>query len=102
MADDKSEGEKVSVALSKPVKAHGDEVSELSFREPTVADIEAAGGNPVLLDMASDPPKADFDARRMVAMLSRLGDVPVSTIRMMNSNDFASCCWAVSGFFVPR
>jgi hypothetical protein len=77
------------VQLRKPVVAHGDEVRELTFREPTAADIEACG-SPILFDpfAPEGTPKAKIEHRNMFAMMSRLAGVPPSTIKMMNTRDW--------------
>lgn len=93
-------GEKLSFALSRPVQAHGEDVSELSFREPTGSDIIAVG-NPVVIDMASDPPKISHDERKLAAMLARLAEVPPSTIGKMAPQDFVGAGWLITPFFVP-
>jgi hypothetical protein len=66
--------------LEKPVRAYDEELTELSFRKPLGIDILNIG-NPVNLDLASDPPSLKFDTRVMTHMLSRLGAVPLSTSR---------------------
>jgi hypothetical protein len=78
----------------------GEDVSELKFREPTAADIERCG-NPVLLDMASDPPKISFDSRSMMQMMSVLATVPPSTIRRLHPRDWNSIAWRLASFFLP-
>src|SRR5262245_9487254 len=52
------------LALRKAVNAHGEKVSEITFREPTAADIEAVG-MPVL-------PNMRLDTQAMTQMMSRL------------------------------
>lgn len=90
----------LTVGLRKPVIANGEETSELKFREPTAADIERHG-NPVLLDMAADPPKISFDAKSMTQMMASLATVPPSTIRQMHPKDWNSAAWQLAGFFLP-
>jgi hypothetical protein len=105
MTDDKAspdaiaalDGEKKSGApnnafvmkLRKPVMAHGDEVSELTFREPTAADIEICG-SPVTYNAVAEEgqKRTQLDHKAMFAMMSRLATVPPSTIRQMNSIDW--------------
>jgi len=89
------------VKLRKPVQAHGDEITELKFREPTGGDIEAAG-NPVLIDMFSgENIKLTFDEKKMTAMMARLAMVPPSTIRQLNPKDWNSAAWQLVHFFTP-
>lgn len=90
------------ITLRKPVIANGEEVSELTFREPTAGDIERVG-NPVLLDfMSGDTPKATFDAKAMTQMMSQLAAVPPSAIRAMHPRDWNTAAWSLASFFMPE
>jgi len=91
----------LKVGLRKPVIANGEETSELQFREPTGADIERHG-NPVLLDMAADPPKISFDTRAMTGMMAALATGPPSTIRQMHPKDWNTAAWTLANFFLPE
>jgi hypothetical protein len=91
----------IVITLRKPVMAHGDEIKELRFREPTAGDIEKCG-NPVSLDFNSgDTPKMSFDTKAMSAMMSTLAAVPPSTIRQMNPRDWNNAAWNLASFFMP-
>jgi hypothetical protein len=90
----------MTVTLRKPIMAHGDEISELKFREPTAGDIEKCG-NPVNLDFQGDSPKMTFDSKAMSAMMSLLAAVPPSTIRQMHPRDWNSAAWNLASFFMP-
>ena len=75
--------------LRKPLMAHGDEIAELKFREPTGADIEACG-SPIIFNLyaAEGEPKTRVEPRVMFSMMSRLASVPPSTIRSMNAREW--------------
>jgi tail assembly chaperone E/41/14-like protein len=89
------------VTLRKAIIAHGDEVKELRFREPTAGDIEKCG-NPVNLSFYPDePPKMTFEAKNMSAMMSVLAAVPPSTIRAMHPRDWENAAWNLASFFMP-
>jgi hypothetical protein len=90
----------LSFALSRAIKAGGEEVTELSFREPNGADILNVG-NPVVIDMASDPPRVTHDERKMRAMISRLAAIPTSSVDQLSPQDWVGCAWALTPFFVP-
>ena len=96
MADDK-----VSITLRQPIPAHGEDVTELSFRTPTSQDIIDIG-SPVKLDMASDPPGVSHDERRMAQMMARLAAVPPSSIAKLHHSDFLEAEWLLTPFFIPR
>jgi hypothetical protein len=93
----------LSMPLRKPVIAHGDEVSELTFREPTAADIEACG-TPIMIDfMTGEQPKLTFETKAMFAMMSRLANVPPSTIKQMHPKDWGAAALLLAHrFFTPE
>jgi hypothetical protein len=89
-----------TLELSRPVEAHGQQVSTLVFREPTGRDLLNVG-NPVIFDPISDPPKIIHDERRMNAMMSALAGVPPSSIMAMSPRDWITAAWGLTPFFVP-
>jgi hypothetical protein len=94
-------GDPVVVRLRKSVIANGEDVMELTFREPTAADIERCG-NPVNVDFfTSETPRMTFDAKSMSAMMSTLAAVPPSTIKQMHPRDWNTAAWNLANFFLP-
>jgi hypothetical protein len=91
------------IPLSKPLIAHGDEIKELRFREPTAADIEACG-SPVTIDFLNQAePKMIYETKAMFAMMSRLAAVPPSTIKSMRTKDWEYAALALAHrFFIPE
>ena len=91
------------IKLRKKVIAHGEEVDELKFREPTAADIEICG-SPVMIDfMSGEQPKMTFENKAMFAMMSRLAGVPPSAIRGMHPKDWGYAALALAHrFFIPE
>lgn len=94
--------EPIVIKLRNKIIANGDEVDELTFREPTAADIERVG-NPVNIDMSSatGEVKVTFDSKAMTQMMSTLAAVPPSTIRQMKTKDWNSAAWSLASFFIP-
>jgi len=93
----------VVIPLSKPLMAHGDEIKELRFREPTAADIEACG-SPVTIDFLNQAePKMIYETKAMFAMMARLAAVPPSTIKSMRTKDWEYAALALAHrFFIPE
>jgi hypothetical protein len=96
----------IVIKLRKSVIANGDEVTELSFREPTGGDIEAVG-NPVIIDQLSniisgEQPRTTFDTKSMTLMMARLAMVPPSTIRQVHPKDWNTIAWNLANFFTPE
>ena len=113
MADNEVNGAAIDAALAdgsggpmvlrlrKPVIAHGDEVSELKFREPTGADIERCG-SPINMDfLGGEVPKMSFEPKAMTAMMATLAQVPPSTIRQLHPRDWTNGAWQLALFFMP-
>jgi len=66
----------------------GTEVMELSFREPTVDDIQRCG-DPCRIDyFGGEPPKVIYNDNAVSAMMSTLAAVPPSTIKAMHLKDW--------------
>lgn len=82
------------VTLSKPIFAHGAEVGELVFREPTGEDIVACG-YPLQMGDGVATPVAGAIAR----YISRLGGVPPSAVKQMSGTDFNACMAALLPLF---
>jgi hypothetical protein len=89
-----------SCELTRPIEAHGQQITKHVFREPTGRDLLNVG-NPVVFDPISDPPKVVHDERRMNAMLSLLAGVPPSSVLMLTPRDWITCAWGITPFFMP-
>jgi len=87
--------------LEKPIQAHGEDVTTLTFREPTARDLLQVG-NPVIFNMFANPPVVTHDPVVMAAMLSRLGNVPPSSIEQLTTRDLIDCSWGITRFFMPH
>lgn len=67
----------VTVPLSKPIKAHGDEVSELTLREPTTKDVIELG-LPTLIIPGADGQSTGIEIRQPVGCyVMRLAAIPM-------------------------
>jgi hypothetical protein len=90
----------VTIKLSKPVAAHGEDVSELTFRDPVPEDIMQIG-TPTLLIPSSDGETVGIEIRAKLVgqYISRLGSIPMSSVKALSISDFMQCQGAVMGFF---
>jgi hypothetical protein len=85
--------------LHHPIRNHkNEELHELSFREPTAADI-IRNGNPCRIDSDWE---IIIDDRKMSAMLATLGGILTPEIERLDPRDFASCSFRLRGFFLPE
>jgi hypothetical protein len=87
--------------LTKPIRAHGEEVRYLSWREPSAADIERSG-NPIIIDFFGDKPNLSFNEKKMSAMISDLCGIPPSSVRQLTASDWNAIAYKLVRFFIPR
>lgn len=73
--------------LRKSVIANGDPVTELTFREPTVEDLQRCG-DPARIDYFGGEPKVVYNDTAVSAMMSTLAAVPPSTIKSLHLKDW--------------
>lgn len=83
-----------AVSLRKPIQAHGEELAELTFREPTAEDIIACGYPLQMSDGAATP-----IAGAVARYISRLAGVPASSVKALSASDFNACMQEVLVFF---
>jgi hypothetical protein len=89
--------------LAVPIKAHGQDMHSITWREPTAGDIERAG-NPIILEFREDEeyPRMRFDERKMNAMIGLLAGIPPSSVKQLSAGDWQSIAFKLSRFFMPR
>ncbi|HGW6102662.1 TPA: phage tail assembly protein [Citrobacter werkmanii] len=85
----------ITVTLSKPIQAHGDEISVLELEVPSFEQMQKLG-TPVKLDAAGDYTVNTAVALRYVPELAK---VPPSSLKELGPYDLDSLCWAVWRFF---
>jgi hypothetical protein len=84
--------------LNKAIRDNkGNEIRELSFRQPTGADINRYG-LPVRIDVAGD---VLMDERKMTLMMTALCGVMTPFLETMDPRDWASCAYRLRNFFLP-
>lgn len=92
----------LTVKLAEPVKAMGEDVSELRFRAPTGKDLIELG-NPVAINVYADDPvqtvKVDWSI--MGKMMSRLAGVPLTTIEALSPNVLSKAATELAPSFFP-
>lgn len=89
----------MKVTLSKPIKAHGEEVCELELTEPTAKDVMELG-YPYLM-VPNDEGDTGIELRPKVAgrYISRLAKIPMSSVEQMAIADLQQLQGTVMGFF---
>lgn len=87
--------EKIKLSLSRPIKAHGEDVTLLEFREPNGDDLIACG-----VPFATDPSGRNVILpAETYACISKLAGIPMSSAKMLAMNDFFKAWGVVMGFF---
>ena len=84
--------------LLKPIQAHGETVTELTFREPTGADI-TRNGFPFKYSESLDGQVRLFDAAVITKFIADLAGVPPSSVAQMTVVDYTRSMGHVVGFF---
>ncbi|TWA69735.1 tail assembly chaperone E/41/14-like protein [Azospirillum baldaniorum] len=84
-----------TVTLKKPIKAHGEEVSALTFREPNGDDIMTCGYPLQMSGDGSFTPLANVCGK----YISRLGNIPASSVKALTAPDFQACMMTIIPFF---
>ena len=89
-----------TIQLSRPITAHGEETSELNFREPTVKDIRQIG-LPQRLVPSTNSESVSVEVRADIVgqYIARLAAVPLSSVDQLAIRDFNACMGVVMGFF---
>lgn len=88
----------VTIKLGKPVKAHGEDITELVLREPDVSDTLDLG-MPFAIDASGDSSEIVFRTPVIARYAVRLAGVPMGTIKSLSINDWLAVQGAVQGFF---
>jgi hypothetical protein len=85
--------------LTKPIQAHGREVSTLEFREPNGGDV-AACGFPFRFTVGEDGNQTIMpEAASITALIARLGNIPLSSARSLSWQDWMAAMGEVFTFF---
>ncbi len=86
------------ITLSKPIKAHAEEVDSITLREPTTED-EIELGQPFLLIVGDGETAIKVQPKVLAQYIVRLAGIPMSSVKQMARADFSKAQAAVMGFF---
>ena len=86
-----------AVQLQVPIEAHGEPLSELTLRRPTVQEVRAIKALPYKIDK-SDEVSLDMDvAAKYIAVCA---GIPPSSVNQLDLADLNALSWAVASFFM--
>lgn len=87
------------ITFSKPIKAHGEDVTEVELREMTGDDVMEIGF-PYLIIIGDDDEQAMQLRPKVIAKyVSKLGGIPPSSLKGISPVDFNGMTGVVMGFF---
>ncbi|MFM0495592.1 phage tail assembly protein [Paraburkholderia caledonica] len=86
------------VTLSKPITAHGEEVTQLDLREPTAEDVMEIGF-PYLVVQSDDGQGVELRPKVAGRYISRLAKVPMSSVKQLTVGDLSKFQGLIMGFF---
>ena len=89
----------ITIPLSKPIKAHGEEINELTFREPTTEDVIDLGLPMLFIPSASGETATELRQKVLASYIARLAAIPMGSVKALSLKDFSRCTGAVMGFF---
>lgn len=87
--------EKVTIKLTSPINAHGQEVSSLELRAPKVPEIRALGMPFAFTASGSTEMNMEVVAR----YIAKLASIPSGSVDQLSIQDFSELMGAVLGFF---
>lgn len=86
-------------SLNKPITAHGEEINQLTLREPTGQEIFDIGF-PYLIVIGDDDEQAmRIQVKTVGKYISKLAAIPPSAVGMLSPNDISQLAGVVLGFF---
>lgn len=85
------------VKLQVAIEAHGEPVTELNLRRPTVQEVRAIKALPYKIDK-NEEVSLDMDvAAKYIAVCA---GIPPSSVNQLDLADLNTLSWAVAGFFM--
>ena len=86
-----------AVKLQVAIEAHGEPLTELTLRRPTVQEVRAIKALPYKIDK-NEEVGLDMDvAAKYIAVCT---GIPPSSVNQLDLADLNSLSWAVAGFFM--
>ncbi|WP_411390696.1 phage tail assembly protein [Pseudomonas sp. MPB23] len=86
-----------SVKLQAPIEAHGEPLTELNLRRPTVQEVRVIKALPYKIDK-NEEVSLDMDvAAKYIAVCA---GIPPSSVNQLDLADLNTLSWQVAGFFM--
>lgn len=88
----------VTHKLSTPIQAHGEEVTELELRRPTVQECRAIKVLPYTIGGDGYPIAEVEAAAKYIAVCAK---IPPTSVNQLALSDLNKVIWLIIGFFLP-
>lgn len=89
--------EKITYPLSAPIKAHGEELTELEVRRPTPLECRSIKVLPYNLTESGAPAVDTEAACKYIAVCCA---IPPSSVNQLDLHDLNKLAWMITGFFL--
>lgn len=89
----------VTVPLSKPIQAHGEELHELVLREPTAEDVMEEGYPYIVVPAQGGGQGIQLQPAVVGRYAMRLAKIPMSSVKKLGVDDIQRLQVAIMGFF---
>lgn len=90
---------KIVFPLSKPIKAHGKELTELELREPNGDDVEKIGFPYMVIVKGGAESGIEVRTALIYQYISRLAGIPRESAKQVSIADFSNLSGEIMGFF---
>ncbi|MGR0136646.1 phage tail assembly protein [Pseudomonas sp. RSP] len=85
------------IKLDQPIEAHGEQLSELTVRRPTVQEVRAIKALPYKVGKDDE---VTLDTEVAAKYIAVCAGIPPSSVNQLDLADFNTLCWEVTGFFM--
>jgi hypothetical protein len=89
----------VTVNLSKPINAHGEERRELELREPSGEDLMEIGYPYIVVQSDTGGQGVELRPKVVARYVSKLAQIPMSSVKQIGLADLQKLQGIVMGFF---
>ena len=83
--------------LNTPIQAHGEEVTSITLRRPTVAECRAIKMIPYIIGK-DDEVSLNLDVS--AKYIAVCGAIPAPSVNQLDLADLNSLAWSIAGFFL--
>jgi len=83
--------------LQAAIEAHGEPLTELTLRRPTVQEVRAIKALPYKIDKNEE---ASLDMDVAAKYIAVCAGIPSSSVNQLDLSDLNALSWAVAGFFM--